>query len=182
MWLEMVIDVFSPSRGPESVERILDKKLTPSGTIPVEFRRPGEFRRRLNESGWLADEVIAAGVVRQGKPPSVLGLITGLALIELARPRRSKSLPREFTLAVTAERVVAFAMSPWRTGDGDTDYVVYIKPDERGSWPRESVRMIDPPTGGKLKGGTLELAGLEQFPVTWDGDDSTDELIELLSR
>jgi hypothetical protein len=42
--------------------------------------------------------------------------------------------------------------------------------------------MIDPSTGGKLKAGTLELAGLEQFPVTWDGDDSTDELIELLSR
>lgn len=182
MWLEMVIDVFFPSRGPESVERILNKKLTPSGTIPVEFRVPGEFTRRLNESGWLADEVVAAGVVRQGKPPSVLGLITGLALIELARPRRSKSLPREFTLAVTAERVLAFAMSPWRKGDGDTDYVVYIKPDERGSWPRGSVRMLDPLTGGRLKGGTLELAGLEQFPVTWDGDDSTDEVIELLSR
>ena len=42
--------------------------------------------------------------------------------------------------------------------------------------------MIDPPAGGKLKGGTLELEGLERFPVTWDGDESTDELIELLSR
>ena len=92
MWWEVVIDVFWPNRGPESVERILDKKLTPSGMISVEFRVPGEFKRRLNESGSLADEVIAAGVVRQGKPPSVLGMITGLALIELARPRRSKSL------------------------------------------------------------------------------------------
>jgi hypothetical protein len=182
MWLEMVMDVFWPSRGPGSVERIVDKKLTPSGTIPVEFRIPGELTRCLNESGWLAEEVIAAGVMRQGKPPSLLGMITGLALIEVVRPRRSKSLPREFTLAVTAERVVAFAVSPWRKGDGETDHVIYIKRDERGSWPRESLRMIDPPTGGKLKGRTLELAGLEPFPVTWDGDDSTDALIDLVSR
>jgi hypothetical protein len=71
---------------------------------------PGALTRGLNESGWLADEVIAAGVLRQGKAPSVLGAVTGLVLIELAR-RRSKSLPREFVLAATAERAVAFATS-----------------------------------------------------------------------
>jgi hypothetical protein len=124
--------------------------------------------------------VIAAGLLRQGKAPSVIGLVTGLALIQVLRPRSSKSLPREFVLAATADRVVAFAMSPLREGDGTTDTVVWIKPDERGSWPRELVRVIDPPTGGKRRDATLELGGVERIPVSSDGDDSTTELVELL--
>jgi hypothetical protein len=32
-----------------------------------------------------------------------------------------------------------------------------------------------------MKGGTLDLAGLERFPVNWD-DSITDELVELLAR
>jgi len=44
------------------------------------------------------------------------------------------------------------------------------------------VRLIDPIKGIFTRGGTLELAGLPRFPVTSDGDDSTDELIELLKR
>jgi hypothetical protein len=180
MWWELVIDVFWPHGGAKSVERIVEKGA--SGTLAVEFRVPGAFKDRLNESGWVADEVIAAGVLRQGKAPSLLALVTGLALVEVLRPRRSKSLPREFALAVTADRVVAFAMSRWKEGDGTTDRVVKIKRDERGSWPRESVRLTDLPNGGASKDGTLELAGLERIPVAWDGDQSTDELIEQLGR
>lgn len=180
MWWDVVIDVIWPSRAAGSVERIVEKSA--SGTIAVEFRVPGAFKDRLNESGSLADEVIAAGVLRQRKAPSLLAMVTGLALIEVLRPRRSKSLPREFALAVIADRVVAFAMSPWKEGDGATNRVVKIERGERGSWPRESVRLIDLPKGGESKGGTLECAGVERIPVAWDGDQSTDEPIELLGR
>jgi hypothetical protein len=180
MWFDVLIDVLWPQRAVASVERIAERSA--SGTIAVQFRVPGAFKDRLNESGWLADEVIAAGVLRQGKAPSLLAMVTGLVLIEVLRPRRSKSLPREFALAVTADRVVAFAMSPWAEGDGTTDRVVKIKPGERGSWPRESVRLLDLPADGKRNGGRLDLAGLEQIPVTWDGDQSTDELVEYLGR
>jgi hypothetical protein len=59
--------------------------------------------------------------------------------------------------------------------------VVKIKRAERGSWARESVR-IDLPKAGQSKEGTLEFAGSERFPVMRDGDQSTDELIELLGH
>lgn len=171
MW-DVVIDVLAPTGGAGSLERNGD-----SSTIAVPFGVPGAFARRLNESGWLAEEVIAAGSLRQGKPPSLLGTVTGLALIEIAR-RRSKTLPREFVLAATDDRIVAFAMSA--EGEGTTP-VVNIKRGERGSWPRELVRLIDLSKGLFTTGGTLELAG-ERFPVTSDGDDSTNELIQLLAR
>ena len=178
MWWDVVIDVFAPTREVRSVERLVEK--VEAGRLAVEFRSPGAFARRLNQSGWVDDEVIEAGLLRQGKAPSVIGLVTGLALIQLLRPRPSKSLPREFVLAATADRVVAFALSPLREGDGTTDTVVWIKPEERGSWPRELVRVIDPPTGGRLRDATLELGGAERIPVSWDGDDSTGALVKLL--
>jgi hypothetical protein len=179
MWWELAIDVLWPSRRARSVERSADSN---SRTLRVEFGIPGAFKRRLNESGWLADEVIAAGMLEQGKPHSLLALVTGTALIEVARARRCKSLPREFVLAVTAERVVAFAMSPLKEGDGDTVVAGKIKPGERGSWPRGSVRLIDLHTRAGTRGATLELAGVEPFPVTCDGNPSTDELVERLGR
>jgi hypothetical protein len=181
MW-ELVIDLFWPSREVKSVEQLADKAA--AGTLPIEWRRPEAFKRGLNESGWLADEVIAAGMFTQGRPQSLFRMITGVALLELMRPRRSKSLPREFALAVTADRIVAFAMSPWKEGDGETGgvRVVKIKHEQRGSWPRGLVRVIDPSPSRVQSGGTLDLAGEEQFPFTWDGDQSTDELVELLSR
>jgi hypothetical protein len=179
MW-DLVIDLLWPSKSVKSVERIAEK--ASAGTLPVEWERPEAFKRALNESGWLADEVIAAGLVTQGKPQSLFRMITGLALLEVLRPRRSKSLPREFALAVTADRVVAFAMSPWKEGDGETVRVVKIKHEERGSWSHALVRMVDASKGRVQNGATLDLAGEEQIPVTWDGDPSTDELVELLAR
>jgi hypothetical protein len=35
-------------------------------------------------------------------------MVTGLALVEVLRPRRSKLLPRQFVLAAPGERLVAF--------------------------------------------------------------------------
>jgi hypothetical protein len=186
MWWDLAVDVLWPSRGPKSVERSVERIVEKgaSGTLRVECGVAGALTRRLNESGWLADEVIAAGVLQQGTPPSLLALTTGLVLFQIARSRRSKSLPREFALALTADRVVAFALSPWKEGDRVTDSVaaVRIKPGECGSWPRDSVRLIDLHTRVGTRGATLQLAGLEPFPVTSDGDPSTDELIELLRR
>jgi hypothetical protein len=183
MWsavVEVVIDLWPFGRD-KPVEPIVVEP--GASTIRVELGVPGAFARRLNQSGWLAEEVLAAGMVRQGKPYSLFGLVTGLVLIDVVRPRRSKTLPRQFVLALTAERVVAFALSLVSEGDGTGDTVaVKVKRGEHGSWPRELVRLIDQTKGFGSKGATLELGGVDRFPVAWDGDDSTDELIELLSR
>jgi hypothetical protein len=186
MWWDVAIDVLAPTRAPKSVERSVDRlmeKAAPGG-LRVECTLPGELVRRLNESGWLADEVIAAGVLEQGKPPSLLAATTGVALVQLARARRSKSLPREFVLAVTADRVVAFATSPWKEGDPSTDSVaaMTIKPGERGAWPRGSVRLTDPYKRLRTQGATLQLPGEEPLAVICDGDRGTAELVELLSE
>jgi hypothetical protein len=164
-----------------------DKPVEPSVVEPgasmlrIELGDPKAFVRGLNASGWLADEVLAAGVLRQGKPYSLFRLVTGIALIDWVRARRAKILPREFVLAVTAERVIAFALSLVAEGGGDgwVD-AVRIKRGERGSWPRDLVRVIDQTEGFCSKGATLEIGGLVRVPVARD-DDATDELIELLS-
>jgi hypothetical protein len=170
MWWDLVIDVFMPT-GPEVTLGGRGDKSDPD-KLQLWLQNPNSFKNALNESGWVADEVVAAGLLRQGKQPSMLGMITGTALIEILRPRRYKALPKEFTLAITADRVVAFAMSRWTMGEEDsTNYVVKIKHEEVGSWPRGSVRMVD---------GTLELAGTDRFPVSNNGDPSTAELIEVL--
>jgi hypothetical protein len=146
--------------------------------IDVQSGEPGAFTRGLNGSGWLADEVLAAGALRQGKPPSVFTAVTGLACIELAR-RRSKSLPREFVLAATSKHVVAFGISA-RDSETSTP-VVEVKREELGRWPRELVGLSDVKKGLFSRGATLTLEG-ERFPVTSDRDDSTEELIALLRR
>src|SRR4051794_37706204 len=52
----------------------------------------------------LGEEVIAVSALSQGKPPSILSMVTGAALIGLVRPRASKALPKRFLLAVTPDR------------------------------------------------------------------------------
>jgi hypothetical protein len=89
---------------------------TDSGPIPVRFKAPARVNRGVIKSGWLAGEVIAAGELGQGRVPSLLRGVMGLALIDTVRSRRSKSLARGFALAVTAERVVAFAIGPRKEG------------------------------------------------------------------
>jgi hypothetical protein len=154
-----------------------------SGSISIAPGSPGAIKQALNASGWLDEEVIAAGQLRQGKPMTVVGMLTGLAAIELARPRRTKSLPRQFVLAATADRIVAFKAWDGGSGDGDGPYLMRVNPGEQASWPRSSVRLVDLPDGARSKGGTLELAGTERFPVSrpnLHGDPDTDELIDLL--
>jgi len=183
MLAELIVDFLPwPGSGEKSKERgdaLMGTAL--GGAILVDPRRPNAIKDALVESGWLAEPVVAAGDLRQGKEPSLVSMVTGTALIEVMRPRRSKAVPRHFVLAVTAERVVAFGA----VGGGEEDgpYEVWVRPGERGAWPRESVRLIDAYADGKSWSGTLVL-GQEPVPVFRPGSDtdpSTDELIELLA-
>ena len=143
---------------------------------------PGAIKRALNESGRVDGEVLAAGDLRQGKEPSIVSMATGSALIEVLRPRRSKSLPRHFVLAVTRDRVVAF--KTLSSGDDGVDpvYELWIRPDEFGTWPRQAVRFTKPAQGNDSTAGTLELDGLERVPAYAAGNDpSTRELLQLLA-
>ena len=126
------------------------------------------------------EEVVAVGQLRQGKTPSMVAMFTGVALIEVLRPRRSKSLPRAFALAVTANRVVAFACTGGSDEDGD-NYHVVVRGKERGSWPLGSVTFEGL---AKDQDGTLNLAG-ELIPVcrpNMNGDPETDALFALIGR
>jgi len=183
MLAELIVDFLPwPGSGEQSKERgdtLMGRAL--GGAVLVDPRRPDAIKDALVETGWLADPVIAAGDLRQGKEPSLASMVTGTALIEVMRPRRSKAVPRHFVLAVTAERVVAFGA----VGGGEEDgpYEVWVRPGERAAWPRESVRLIDTSAGGKSWSGTLVL-GMEHVPVFRPGSDddpSTNELIELLA-
>jgi hypothetical protein len=183
MLVELMLD-FMPWPRSRRVERLgervnehLDRgSILPSG--------PDAIKRELNERGWLHEEVIAAGELRQGKEPTVVGMITGLALIELLRPRRSKSLPRQFVLAVTADRVVAFKARGGAEGENsEGPYRLLIKPGERASWRNGSVRLAARPEDPKTTIGTLVLDEVERIPVyrpNPDADPSTDELVALL--
>ena len=183
---ELAVDLFMPAGGQDlDVESIFDKK-NPN-LLRVPLAQPGAFKRRLNQSGWFDEEVVAAGLLTQGKAQSLLSMATGWALVELARGRRCKSLPREFCVAVTATRVVALAMSPWSEGSGDdysSDVVVKVKREEAGSWSRGSLRidLDNRQLKSGQKGGTLDLAGVEQVPVNWGNGTDTDELVALLGR
>jgi hypothetical protein len=178
---EVAVDVLMPTGPGPDLDQLFDKKNPNLLRVPLVER--DAFKHRLNASGWFDEEIVAAGLLTQGKTHSLMSMVTGWALVELARSRRSKSLPREFCVAVTADRVIALALSAWSEGGEGQDVVVKVKREECGSWARGSVR-IDP-DGGKhgfgQKGGMLDLAGLEQFPVNW-ADDSSDEMVELLAR
>jgi hypothetical protein len=156
------------------------------GRLTVPTNEPGNLKRALNESGWLDEEVVAAGHLRQGKRMSMAAMITGTALLEVLRPRRSKLLPRQFVLAATRDRLVAFKALGVGIGES-TDlnyrYEARIKPGEEGSFPRADASLTDLPDGVKSEGGTLVI-GTERIPVVRQaptGDPNTDELVELLA-
>src|SRR5207247_1167572 len=141
----------------------------------------GASKRAQKQSGWLDGQVIAAGDVRQGKVPTLVSMLTGFALVELLRPRRSRSLPRHFVFGVTRDRVVAFATLS--TGDDGPDlYELWIRPGEVGSWPRSSVRLTHRAQGAASTAATLELEGVERLPVyRASNDPSTAELFDVLA-
>jgi hypothetical protein len=144
---------------------------------------PGAIKDALNESGWFDEPVVAAGQLRQGTAPSMAQMLTGAALIEVLRPRRSKLLPRHFVLALTADRAIAFkALGGGPKGGGD--YILRVKRGEEASFPRASLSLTDLPEGASSKGGTMTIDG-KSFPVSRPnlaGDPDTTELIGLLAQ
>jgi hypothetical protein len=183
MWQEVgevAVDLVLPNPGPD-LDSIFDKGNPDQ--LRVRLIEPEGFKRRLNQSGWFEEEVVAAGMLTQGRAQSLLSLVTGWALVEMVRGRRCKGLSRDFCLAVTADRVVALEVSAWSEGVEGTEVIVKVKRGERGSWSRRSVRidLDDSNLKSGVKGGTLNLAGVEQFSVNWDGP-SVGGLIELLAR
>jgi hypothetical protein len=147
------------------------------GTIGKLLSSQGESMQAQVEA-ITGEAVLAAGELRQGRTPS---MVTGAALFEVLRGRRSKALPKRFTLALTTSRVVAFSCLGVSDEDGENYHVVF-RGSERGSWPRGGVRYEGLP--GKASDGTLHLGG-EPIPVcrpNLDGDDvETPALLELLA-
>src|SRR5687768_14814711 len=143
----------------------------------------GIIKLAIDDAGWLEEEVVAAGQLRQGKAPSMAAMITGVALIEVLRPRRSKLLPRHFVLAVTATEVVAFKATGGSGEDSSSIYKVRIREGIEARFPRDAVSLSDIPEGEKSKGGIMTING-ESFPVArpnLNGDPNTDELIAVLA-
>ena len=178
----LAADLLLPNANPDH-DRLFDKP----DRIRVPLVEAGGFKRRLNASGWFDEEVVAGGLITQGKAHSLLSMMLGWgALLELGRARRNKSLPREFCLAVTPTRVVALATSACAEGSGSElsgDVIVKVKREPVRTWRRGEVRAE--PDGRRLRtgysGGTLELGDAKGFPVTWDHDHvDTQELIALL--
>ena len=181
---QLAADVLLPDASPD-LNSLFHKKNPDLLRVPIS--EPSSFRRRLNASGWFEEEVLAGGLISQGKAQSLLSMMLGVgALLELARGRRCKSLPREFCVAVTPTRVIALALSAWSEGgDVSGDAVVKVKREQVGSWARGHIRVE--PDGRRLRtgysGGTLDLGNGERIPVTWDSDSKqTEELVTLLAR
>jgi hypothetical protein len=180
---EVAFDLFMPDIGPD-LDRLFDKKNPDQLRVPV--AEPESFKRRLNATGWFDEEIVAGGLITQGKAQSLKSMMTGWALVELVKARRYKALPREFCVAVTDKRVIALGLSPWSEGGGETssiDVVVKVKRGEIGSWSRGEIRIEPdgrrPRTGHR--GGTLHLGG-ERVTVNWDADSNqVGELVGLLA-
>lgn len=121
------------------------------------------FRKALNEAGWAGRDVEAACIVRQGEAPSMASTMIGVGVLKLLKRRGVKELPRKFVLAVTADSVVAFEVDSHSRGKGspsDDEFVVTIKPEQHGSWPRDQVSMV-PSKDGITSNAVLTLAGAE---------------------
>lgn len=143
----------------------------------------GALKLALNDSGLIDGEVIAAGQLRQGKTPSMLGMVLGYALWEVLRPRRSKLLPRHFILALTDQEAFALKAKGGSGEESSSVYEVYITEEVAERFPRSAVTLTELEEGERSKGGTMTING-ESFPVSrpnLNGDPNTDELIALLS-
>lgn len=130
----------------------------------------------------LGTDVIAAGELRQGKAPAADAVASFGTLFEVLRPRRSKALPKRFTLAVTEDRVAAIKSNSVGTMENG-DYRVFLRGGEQGSWPRSEV-FIEATDGSDSIGGILHVGG-EAVPVfrpLIGGDEETDALFALLAR
>jgi hypothetical protein len=180
---QLAADTLLPDASPD-LDGLFDKKNPDQLRVPV--AEPESFKTRLNLSGWFDEEIVAGGLVTQGKAQSLKSMLTGWALVELVKARRYDALPREFCLAVTDKRVIALGLSAWSEGTGETasiDVVVKVNRGEIASWSRGEIRIEPdgrrPRTGDR--GGTLHLGG-DRVDVNWDADSNqVGELVALLA-
>lgn len=114
----------------------------------------GETTMREVVEKEIGEEVVVVAALSQGTPPSMLSMVTGVALIKLISPRASKQLPKRFILAVTPDRVVALKGTPITDQSGD-DIGAHIR-GEIASWERGEVTATASPDG---RGGTLNIPG-----------------------
>ena len=137
---------------------------------------PGTFKGAINDAGWLQEDVIAAGHLRQGRA----GFFGGFQWL---LPSRSKKLPRHFVLALTANEVVAFRATEVGGPEGSAYVQLKIREGVRARYPLESVSLTDLPDGAASAGGTLTIDG-DSFSVMRPnqyGDPNTDELIAVMA-
>ena len=116
MWQEVgevAADLLLPNPGPD-VDRIFEKKNPDQLRVPLIEK--DAFKRRLTQSGWFDEEIVAAGMLNQGNAQSLVSLLTGWALVEMVRGRRCKSLSRDFCLAVTSTGWWRLTSAPWPRG------------------------------------------------------------------
>ncbi len=149
----------------------------------LETATDGVMKLALNESGLIDGDVVAAGQLRQGKAPSMAAMMTGVALVEILRPRRSKLLPRHFVLALTETEAFAFKASGGSSEDSSSVYYVNIREEVAARFPRDAITLTDLTDGDSSKGGTLTIGG-ESLPVArpnLNGDPNTDELLAVLA-
>jgi hypothetical protein len=106
------------------------------GTLTKMFSSQVETMKSQVEAK-TGEEVIAAGEMRQGRKPSMAPMLTGTAPIELSGPRRSKSVPKHFVLALTPTRAVAYGCVGVADDEDGENYRAIIRDKEHGSWPRE---------------------------------------------
>jgi hypothetical protein len=142
----------------------------------------GVIKLALNDSGLVDGHVIAAGQLRQGKAPSTAAMVTGIAVWEVIRPRRSKLLPRHFVLALTETEAFAFKATGGSGESNSSIYTLNIRETVTNRYPRSAISLAVE-EGEKSKGGTMTING-ESFPVArpnLGGDPNTDELIALLA-
>jgi hypothetical protein len=144
---------------------------------------PGRLPAALTASGRLEEPVLAAGFLAQGRAPSMASMLTGWVLVELVRSRKTKTVPRQFVVAVTADEVVVFKASGGK-GDTSSPYRVRPKADVFARWPRSAVAVEDlGEDGEEAKDITLVIEG-ERIAVTrpqLSGDPNTNHLVAVLS-
>lgn len=135
---------------------------------------PGVTPVRLASPEDIPEPILAVAQLRQGAAPSRLAMLSGFALLELCRPRRSKTLPRYFAILVTEQRVLFY--KSWGSGEDD-DFVLHLRGSAVAEFPRSSVHVED--------GAALVVNG-ERIPVfcpnmTNGGDPDAKATLELLA-
>ena len=143
----------------------------------VRTTRPGYIKAALNEVGWIEDEVVAAGHLRQGRG----GFLGGFADM---LPTPSKKLPRQFLLALTGTEVLVFKTTEVGGQEGAAMSWIKILEGVAFRCPIESVSISALEDGEKSRGATLTIEG-ESFPVLQairEGDPNTEPLFAMLMQ